>query len=402
MDSGRLAMSVDAAYLARFADARQERLAAFAAQSSRIGDLARTHPLAFSALAMGYGDAARHSAAIKSVIEGERLRVVCDLAGIPLCLRSVPPELCPTPLPHAEWSAGASRTLTAYVPEDPSVLIDWLPAVFFAHGAGGEIFALWLAKRHELFNGMGLHHRRLLSLALYVWFAEHPEHELGRLIPARWSFHTGTTRMLFATRTWLNRIVCRTYLPGEDDPSRHIACDHIGPMLVFELTDYRHLLDEQQAMSNCLDRYGRRLSSGTHRIFSLRSVKGTRIATFEVNMQGPDGPALNEIKGPADEAIPARIERAVSAWTEKLSRRIEASKALQPTRFEPRERTTEAEQRFRRLLEPYVSAHAAALKNADVITMYSLENDLANVAQRVGITDWPAYFKDPNYVQFLG
>ena len=386
-------MTADITYLARFLGASIEHLATFAAQSARLDDLARAHPVAFVALATEYGDAARRSLAIRAVIEGRRLRTVCDLAAIPYCLRSVPPEHCPFPLPPADWSADASPLLANFIPENSTALASWVPAVFFANGAAGEPFAVWIASRHELFTAATLEHRRLLPLALYVWFSRHPQYELHHLLPDRWSARTGTARLLKATRAWLNRIICRTHLPGGNGVARQIFPAFDGTLSVIELTDYRLLLAEQRAMNNCLDRYGRRIASGTHRIFSLRTPTNASAATFEVAMNGPNGPALSEIKGPSNEPVSVNIALAVEAWVKGLSLTLVIPELRQQIAVTPEDRTAQADECFAGLLEPYVAAHAAALRHCGPITLRGLENDLQEVAVKVGITSWPVRFE---------
>ncbi|RTL61528.1 MAG: hypothetical protein EKK41_27095, partial [Hyphomicrobiales bacterium] len=146
--------------------ASRKGIVVMAEQSPRLADLARTHPVLFVALATGYGNPLRRAAAIDAALSGRRLRRVCELAGIPFCLRSVPRELCPVPLPHAEWSIDASPVLAQFIPDDPMTLCNWVPAIFFANGAAGEEFAMWLAIRHELFTRQYLSSHYLLPIAL--------------------------------------------------------------------------------------------------------------------------------------------------------------------------------------------------------------------------------------------
>lgn len=360
---------------------------ALAAQSSRLAELAQSHPLLFVALATGYGDPARRAAAIEAALAGRRLRLVCDLAGIPFCLRSVPRNLCSVPLPFAQWGPDASPVLAQFIPEDPLTLCNWVPAIFFANGAAGEAFALWLAVRHELFTRDFCSTRQLLPLALYAWFAQHPEHELHDFLPTRWSARAGSRRLLNATRAWLYRICCRVYLPGLDGPQSAAQAFTVGPFQAIELTDFRMLLAEQQAMDNCLDRFGRRIASGTHAVFSLRTQAGERLANFEVGIHAPNGPLVTEIRGRSNAELSPDICNPVFHWVSSSTEFIRRRCADESTRLK------DADDIFTKLLAPYVEAHQEALANFAPITLHGLETDLTALGTRVGISSWPVRFE---------
>lgn len=374
-------------HLARFHCASDRRVLAFAAQSPRIADLATTHPVLFIALATDYGDAGRRSAAINAALAGRRLRVVCDLAAIPYCLRSVPIELCPVPLPPAQWSVDASPVLAQFIPDDPTTLANWVHGIFFANGAAGDAFALWLAGRHELFPPSSIDHRRLLPIAVYFWFAHHPEHELHSLIPARWSMRAGSRRLLHATRAWLYRICCRVYLPGSDGCQNQGVPFPIGSFRAIELTDFRALLAEQQVMDNCLDRYGRRIASGTHAIFSLRTPAGVRVANFEVAIQAPDGPLVTEIRGRSNAEVPPDISEAVLRWV------ATSPHILRGRPVDQRAGQMDPDDVFAELIAPYVETHKDTLASCGPLTLYRLESDLSALAKRLGMESWPVRFE---------
>lgn len=362
-------------------------IVALAAQSPRLSDLAQSHPVLFVALATGYGDPVRRAAAIEAALAGRRLRIVCDLAAIPYCLRSVPRDLCPVPLPHADWSSDASPVLAQFIPDDPLTLCNWVPAIFFANSAAGEAFAMWLAVRHELFTREFRSIRQLLPIALYAWFAQHPEHELHGLLPARWSARGGSRRLLNATRAWLYRIGCRVYLPGSNVQEHQAVPLAIGRFLAFELTDYRELLAEQQVMDNCLDRYGRRIASGSHAIFSLRTEAGERVANFEVAIHAPNGPLVSEIQGRSNQELAPEICNLVQRWVA-----VSADNLRRRAVDEDGGRSA-ADDLFAELIAPYVKTHMKALENFGPVTLQSLESDLSELAKRLGMTNWPVRYE---------
>lgn len=367
--------------------ASYDGIVALAARSPRLADLAKTHPVLFVALATDYGDPERRAAAIDAVLAGRRLRKVCELAAIPYCLRSVPRHLCPVPLPHADWSVDASPVLAQFIPDDPMTLCNWVPSIFFANGAVGEGFALWLAVRHELFTREYLSSHYLLPIALYAWFAQHPEHELHDLLPARWMARAGSKRLLNATRAWLYRICCRIYLPCKDEGKEQVVTHDVGPFRAIELTDYRALLAEQEVMDNCLDRYGRRIGSGTHAIFSLRTHAGDRLANFEVGLHGPAGPSVTELKGRSNVPVQAEIYEPVLRW-------VAASRPLlRRMGIERSESKIEADDIFARLIAPYVATHPHVVARYGPITLDCLERDMAKLAPRLGINSWPVRFE---------
>lgn len=362
-------------------------IVALAAQSPRLCDLAQSHPVLFVALATGYGDPIRRAAAIEAALAGRRLRIVCDLAAIPYCLRSVPRDLCPVPLPHADWSSDASPVLAQFIPDDPLTLCNWVPAIFFANSAAGEAFAMWLAVRHELFTREYRSIRQLLPIALYAWFAQHPEHELHGLLPARWSARGGSRRLLNATRAWLYRIGCRVYLPGSNVQEHQAVPLAIGRFLAFELTDYRELLAEQQVMDNCLDRYGRRIASGSHAIFSLRTEAGERVANFEVAIHAPNGPLVSEIQGRSNQELAPDISHQVQRWVA-----LSADNLRRRAVDEDGGRRA-ADHLFAELITPYVSTHREALASYGPVTLESLESNLSELAKRLGMTNWPVRYE---------
>lgn len=367
--------------------ASRKGLVAMAEQSPRLADLTRSHPLLFVALATGYGEPMQRAAAIDAALAGRRLRTVCELAGIPYCLRSVPRDLCPVPLPLADWSTDASPVLAQFIPDDRLTLCNWVPAIFFANGAAGEAFAMWLAIRHELFTREFRSTRQLMPIALYAWFAHHSEHALHGLLPARWSARGGSRRLLTATRAWLYRIGCRVYLPASCAQEEASETLTIGPFRAIPLTDYESLLDEQQAMDNCLDRYGRRIASGTHAIFSLRTQTGERIANFEVGVLAPDGPRVTEIRGRSNAELSSDICNPVYEWVAASAEYLHAWSLKQSASL------SRADEIFAELIAPYVETHQELLTNYGPITLHDLETELGELAKRIGISSWPVRFE---------
>lgn len=379
-------MADEIPYIEHFHVDLRATLTAFAAQSSRLADLAHAHPVAFIALATGYGDPERCAAAIEAVLTGRRLRTVCDLLAIPYCLRWVPPELCPPRLSPASWSTDASPILAKFIPDDEITLANWVPAIFFANAAAGEPFALWLAVRHELFASQSIDPRRIMPLALYHWFAHHPQHELHRFLPARWSSKAGSRRLLHATRAWLHRVCCRVYLPPSDGWENPAVPFEIGPFHAIELTDFRTLLREQQAMDNCLDRYGRRIGFGTHAMFSLRTHAGERVANFEVSLHAEGGPKVAEIKGPSNSDVSPDVRNAVDQWVLK-------SPEIGQRRGKERVQTTDPSAIFADLIAPYVESHPRLMATCGPITLEGLEMHLKRLAERLNIQNWPVRFE---------
>ncbi|RTL71923.1 MAG: hypothetical protein EKK41_07345 [Hyphomicrobiales bacterium] len=153
------------------------------------------------------------------------------------------------------------------------------------------------------------------------------------------------------------------------------------------MTDFRSLLAEQQAMDNCLDRYGRRIASGTHAIFSLRTHSGVRVANFEVGMHGPDGPLVTEIKRRSNLPVPAEIYDPVLRWVAELPQ------TLRQSAIEKSQKKIDADEVFAELIAPYVATHQEIVAQYGAITLHSLEQDLSKLAPRLGINSWPVRFE---------
>lgn len=372
--------------VARAALLTAEEFSAIVPHHSRLSELAETHPLLFSGLATGYCDDTRRYSATKAALAGKRLRTVCELAGMPYCLRSLPPQLCPIPLPAAEWSTDASPVLTQFIPEDAITLSNWVPGVFFANGAAGEHFALWLAGRHSIFARSPFDPRCLMPIAMFNWFVRHPRYELHTLVPRAWSPRAGLKRLLSATRAWLYRIRCRVFLP---DPALATTVGGpyaIGPFLAHELRECAEVLGEQQAMNNCLDRYGQRIGLGTFAVFSLRTADGVIIANFEVAIHDPKGPSVTEIRGRSNAEVCQEIRSLVEHW-------VATTDVLRRAPVDQSEVLERAHREFAALVEPYVWGHQAALSGYGAVELAILEKDLQNLGARVGITNWPVRYE---------
>ncbi|MBS0244894.1 MAG: hypothetical protein JSS20_22205, partial [Proteobacteria bacterium] len=160
----------------------------------------------------------------------------------------------------------------------------------------------------------------------------------------------------------------------------------VGPYHAIELTDYRTLLAEQQAMDNCLDRYGRRIASGSHAIFSLRTQAGVRVANFEVAIHAKGGPQVCEIRGRSNDEVSDDVRLIVEGW-------VATSPEIQRRPAEWRERPSRDDTIFAQLVAPYVESHANILAGSEPITLYSLERDLAELAERLDIKNWPVRFE---------
>lgn len=363
-----------------------EEFSSWVPRHSRLSDLAETHPILFTALATGFCDDGRRYLATKAALAGKRLRTVCELAGVPYCLRSLPPQLCPIPLPPAEWSADASPVLTQFIPEDEITLLNWVPGVFFANGAAGEHFALWLADRHSVFARSRLDPRCLMPIAMFNWFVRHPRYELHALVPRTWSPRAGIRQLLSATRAWLYRIRCRVFLPVPEVPSGVSGPFAIGQFFAHELREYPELFSEQQAMNNCLDRYGQRIGLGTFAMFSLRSADGVRIANFEVAIHDPKGPSVTEIRGKSNAEVCPEVCELVERW-------VATAGVLRRAPVDQSEVLERAHRVFAELAEPYVWSHGATLGSYGPVELAILEKDLQDLGARVGIKSWPIRYE---------
>src|SRR5262245_29074605 len=102
--------------LSRFPAPFRDRVGSCAAISHNLGQLAHTFPLLLHALATEYGPRDARLAAIHLIEQGRPLAEVAAALGLPVCLRSLPPEACSARLAWTRYSADFNRLIANHVP----------------------------------------------------------------------------------------------------------------------------------------------------------------------------------------------------------------------------------------------------------------------------------------------
>src|SRR5262245_27924252 len=97
--------------LARFPVPFRKRVHNCAGISDNVGQLAYTFPLLLHALATEYGPHEARLAAIQLIEQGRPLAEVAAALGLPVCLRSLPPEACRDRLAWTRYSADFNRCI---------------------------------------------------------------------------------------------------------------------------------------------------------------------------------------------------------------------------------------------------------------------------------------------------
>lgn len=331
-----------ATHLLRFIHHDPQQINAVASISPRVAQLAISFPLLFSVLAYPYGPANLRDDTIAAAVEGVPLRDIARLAGLPYCLRTLPPEACPKNLLYHRWSLEANRQLCPLIPHDDTLDLLWLTALFAAAQRGEEAVAIWMARQYCLPILSRLPLDSWQPLLMFAWYSVHYPaivHPNGK-----WSPTIHFRRAVKRCELWLKHLALFTELDIKGVADPWLSELHADGLHIVPITTPQAILDEASAMENCLVDYGVYVAEGICRLFSVREG-GHRVATLQLEL-GSDGRSLTvaEIKGPRNKACSVTIKARVS----------EIVTACQPRRFST-EFCRPASERcaLRNCIEPY-------------------------------------------------
>lgn len=378
--------------LSRFPEAQRAVLAQFAADNPRLADLALTFPLLFFLLATTAPGPRRRDDLIRLVVQGRQLSEVAKVAGVPLCLRRLPPEACEHPLDWVDWSAGTGRYLGNQIPADPVAAANWLAAVYSAARICEESFALWvgrcLVRSPALFLSAsnGTPQLDLLApLAIHAWHSQHAESDLRWMAFTPWSPRMGLETAIVEARYFLNRLKLYAHFGRRPIADSWIERGTAGNFAFVPLLSFWDVMEERIDMRNCLDCYADKLARNESRLFGVR-LKGRKVATLELapERRAERRPVIVQLKGPGNADVPVDIWHAAFAWLAEAPRK--------PVPVADERSLGHADLELRTMLQPYFAATGLA-PVSERYRMFAgfaaLDRAIVALAAKAGVGGWP-------------
>lgn len=368
----------------RFDLSRRARIRRLVRSSPRLVDLASVFPGALHALAGRGVTPKRRDRALRLVSEGAALRDVAAALDLPLWLRRLPPEAFTGSCVAVPRSDMFARRITNHLPTAAEDNAFWLQAVIFGVNACDDYFALWLAQQ-AVFMEPGEPAHLFGLLAAYAWFSNAAPSPARDLILVPWRPVMALDTAVCAAKSWLNRLRLVVQLkkgvltdswlePGEARGCRFVP-----------LLDEQAILAEARAMQNCADQYADRLARDKCRLFSV-SRQGVRVATLEIGPHPREAGVLAISQLKARHNLPAGVEiwQAAHTWIGQQTELKRSCPGVVPER--PLDGGT-----WSALLAPYRKATNGASWMPDLATkdtFLQVENGIAELARRAGITSW--------------
>ena len=247
--------------------------------SGELEDLADTFPALLFALVSGYGTAESRERAFELVAAGASLRQAADALGLARWLRRLPASAFTDPLPTFPLDGDFCLHIANLIPREERLLPVWLSRVTHALETAGSVYALWLARQHDL---AGPPEDLFAFMAAWAWFSGRPGLLGNRLLRRPWTAEMSFKRAREELATWRQRLRLIECLgPGIDTP--WLADARAGGFDFVALRTVEDFIAESEALENCLDQYADQLNTGLTAVFSIR--KGARrVACVEIGL----------------------------------------------------------------------------------------------------------------------
>jgi hypothetical protein len=299
----------------RFNARFQDDILACAQLSERIADLANTFPVLMFALATEYGTLATRKRVIRLALEGRPLAELAAALALPLCFRRIPPEALRNDLHPFAWSESANRRLANHVPDDAKLAALWLQRVTFAARAGGEEFAVWIARQPGVLSNGGFELDDLLPLALHAWhsqFGEPPQQTRKR-----WSPRVGLDTAIERAIDWCVEQGATVLVMLDRRPAVETFEGHT----LHRLMTSEALREEGREMCNCAKDYAEEVTTGCTRLYSLRR-DNERLATVSVEFgRHSQTCRIGQVKLAGNRNAPQPLRLLTERWLETTVRR---------------------------------------------------------------------------------
>ncbi|MEO0730473.1 MAG: hypothetical protein AAFY64_08830 [Pseudomonadota bacterium] len=307
--------------LQQFSPACRPYVASISKRSTALEDLAETFPALLVALATGYGSNASRADAFQAVADGQKLKSVSRILGLPWWTRKLGADVFDGGLPRLPTRSDIDLAMANFVPPNGTrAQADWFARVCKAARAGTPDFMVWAA-RHARAIGRSADDPTFEFACAYAWHSSQPSLPAAQLIGS--PFHPDMTprRVREEVRRWRQRIALSIAL--ENQP--RLAWSRYGPA-----TDYRFealrttddFIAESRAMKNCLDRYSGPIETGSVILYSIRR-DGRAIADIELLVtDDPQHPIrISQLKGIANRTVGPHVWRAARDWVSHQSAR---------------------------------------------------------------------------------
>lgn len=372
------------ALIRRFDLARRAAVRRLVHSSTRIADLAEVFPGAVHMLASRHASPLKRERALQLVEAGAPLKEVAQALELPLWLRRLPPEAFRGRLTLPPTSEMFARRVVNHLPFNAAESAFWLASVTFAAGACDEYFALWLAAQ-PVFTDPGEPERLFGLLAAYAWYSNADLSRTQSLIGVPWRPEMAFDTAVCAAKSWLNRLRLLLQLPRGALPDAWLEAGEAQGLSFVPLLEHADILAEAHAMQNCADQYADRLARDKCRLFSIRR-RGVRVATLEIGPHPREAGvlAINQLKARHNMPAASEVWQAAHAWLAQQKELRRAATVAAPERALSAEvwQTLMLAYRQRKRGAPWIPAEPTKAAFA------LLEQDLADLARRGGITSW--------------
>lgn len=273
-------------HLVRFVHHDKTVIRACAETSARVAQLAHAFPLMFAMLAARYGASADRTQVVRSAALGRPLKELAEHLRIPLSLRSIPPEGCPSALYQHAWAPETGKRLRPFIPSDPKKARCWLEAIFFAARFGGEQTALWMARQSEPSKLLEAPFRLLFPLILYAWVSQNQTSLLGPC--QRWTPKMCSKNAIALCQRWTIHLDQAAAMGAFGIADPWVQRQTIAQHDLIPLTTIKAIAEEAKTWENCLLDYVPLVADDTCRLFSIRK-QDERVAVIEVNRNADTG-----------------------------------------------------------------------------------------------------------------
>lgn len=297
--------------LRRFDKRYRTPLTSMASRHRRLADLAFSFPaLLFALCVRRKGFPA--SAVIDAVIRGDSLKDVAALAGLPLWLRKLPPEMFVGPIPRLPDGEVFRRRISNALPKRKSAKRRWLAIVVFTAYWGGEDFAIWAAAQLAKPKARG--RGDWARLSLWAWHSLRPELPASRLIATPWTPAIAIGSARDAARAWLSAVNAQLAGLPAAPPILPRELRVVNGYAFQPIVTREEVIAEADAMENCMRDYLDEVADGTVAFWSVRQG-GARSAVLAVERsQWNPIPRIMEMRAKANDDPPPEVWRAAARW----------------------------------------------------------------------------------------
>jgi hypothetical protein len=317
--------------LSTYGRSHRQAVTQVAARHPALADLALSFPALLFVAAVPHKGIDRDRLQ-KAVIEGQSLRDLARLAGLPLWTRKLKPQAFEKPLlniPDGEWFA---RQIPNFIPKRARKQAKWLECVAFSNRWGTPAFALWVAQHDNQLPKYGTLNW-LFYIGLWCWFCENKETDFGRLVSKGFHPRQDLKQVARLANDWIANVNLHLYVQITPSQSKFVS-RIVNEFEFVNLSSTSMIVEEAEAMHNCLKGYGHDISFWSVELWSVRK-EGRRVATLSLANSYIDSlPMISEIKACNNEEVSREVALAARKWF--------AMHDLEHIQFEDREVRDEA------------------------------------------------------------